>query len=837
MALKLKLAALIVLLITTATLLTPQEIIAAEPDIQSALSACKNITAQQKQMAKAAGYDVESLCAAANQSTSPEVDTTMPVVVIPSETIVSPADRTLENLFKESNDAPDLSEDTELKVVDQTLQQYGYDLFEGSPTTFAPVTEIPVVHNYMIGPGDTIKIQLFGKTSESYSLTVSRDGTIHFPNLGPISLAGLTFVEMKALLIERISKQMIGVQASITLGELRSIRIFVLGDANRPGSYTVSSLSSMTNALFVSGGVRKIGSLRNIQLKRQGKVITSFDLYDLLLKGDTSKDVRLLPGDVIFIPPLGKTAGVAGEVKRPAIYELKQEKTASDLVALAGGYQPSAYPQASRIERISLAGDRTLIDLDLKTEQGASINLLNGDVLQIYSVLEKIENIVKIEGHVYRPGGFSYREGMRVSDLIGSISNLLPAPDLDYGLLIREMQPTREMLVKQVNLRSIFKDKNSEENLILQARDTLMIFSSIENREEALMPIIETLKNQEKLGHPTKVVTVSGSIHFSGEYPLTNGMSVQKLIFAGGGLKQSTYVSSAEITRKDYSNPEQASIKHFSIPLESSLSESNDSPVLLEPGDHLSLRIIPRYQEALLVTLQGEVKFPGEYEFIRGETLSDIVGRAGGLTSLSHVDAAFFTREDLKSKEEKKIAEFQKRLKADIAASQLEDVNSDKKTDRGSLNELLDDLESSEATGRLVINLSAILNHSVEDLQLRDGDRLIIPTFRQEITIIGEVQNPTSHLFNPVSDHLDYIDRSGGTTERADKNRIYVIKANGSVFLPEKRGWFHDDVTMSPGDTIVVPVETDRLDNITFWTSVSQIVYQMALGAAAIRSF
>ncbi len=831
---KFKIIALVLVSILTSGI--AQQLQAADANVQSALAACKNITPQQRQMAKAAGYDVASLCAAANNAGA-AADTTRPVVVTPRAVTETAADKALEKTVAESNNAPDLLADgKEEKVVKQTLKQFGYDLFAGSPTTFAPATEIPVVSNYMMGPGDNIKVQLFGKISESHSLTISRDGSIQFPELGPITLAGLTFEEMKSILSERISKQMIGVQASITLGELRSIRIFILGDASRPGSYTVSSLSTMTNALFVSGGVRKIGSLRNIQLKRQGKVVTTLDLYDLLLKGDTSNDVRLLPGDVIFIPPVGKTAGISGEIKRPAIYEIKSEKSVEELVTLAGGYLPSAYPKASRIERINNNGDRTLIDVDLKSKTGADIKIANGDVLQVYSVLEKMENIVLLEGHVYRPGGFSFKKGMKISDLAGSVDNMLPAPDLDYALLIREKQPTRELEVLQVNLRAIFRDKLCSDNKTLQARDRLIIFAASNPRDEVLKPIIAKLRIQERQGTPARIVSVTGSIKLEGEYPLTQNMSVRELVFAGGGLKESTYVSSAEITRKDYSNAEQASIKHFSIALNESLDEENNNPQLLEAGDHLSLKLIPRFQEQLTVQLNGEVKFPGTYEFTRGETLSDIVKRAGGLTELAHIEATFFTREDLRAKEARQIAEFQERLKSDIAAAQLEDANSNKSMNVGTLNTLLDNLENSKATGRLVINLSAILKHSIDDVQLRDGDRLIIPTYRQEITIVGEVQNPTSHLFNAINDHTDYINKSGGVTEKADEDRIYVIKADGSVFLPEKPGWFHDEVAMHPGDTIVVPVETDKLDKLTFWTSVSQIIYQMALGAAAINS-
>lgn len=233
-----------------------------------------------------------------------------------------------ENENEDGDEATTLEIKQQKKTLKDDLELFGYDLFSGTPTTFAPATDIPIPSSYIVGPGDTVEVQLFGKENEQYDLVVSREGILNFPAIGPVAVAGLTFREMKQNLQQRIKEQMIGVKASISMGALRSIRIFVLGDAERPGSYTVSSLTTMTNALFVSGGVKTIGSLRNIQLKRNGKVISSLDLYDLLLKGDTSRDKRLQPGDVIFIPPVNKSAGIKGEVRRPAIYELKKERTA-----------------------------------------------------------------------------------------------------------------------------------------------------------------------------------------------------------------------------------------------------------------------------------------------------------------------------------------------------------------------------------------------------------------------------------------------------------------------------------------------------------------------------
>jgi polysaccharide export outer membrane protein len=276
----------------------------------------------------------------------------------------------IQNNAQKATDAVDLKEQSQEKIITHTLTQFGYDLFAGTPSTFAPATDIPVPADYVMGPGDTILVQLYGKNNASYELLVNREGVIQFPEIGPLSVAGLSFEELKNHIYEVATQQIIGVKASVTLGNLRSIRIFVLGEAYRPGSYTVSALSTITNALFASGGVTKVGSLRHVQLKRDGNLVTELDLYDLLLNGDTSKDRRLLPGDVIFIPPIGKTVGISGEVRRPAIYEIKNEHKVKQLVNIAGGYLPTAHPASTRVERITHAGNRTLIDLDLTSEAG-----------------------------------------------------------------------------------------------------------------------------------------------------------------------------------------------------------------------------------------------------------------------------------------------------------------------------------------------------------------------------------------------------------------------------------------------------------------------------------
>ncbi len=301
-----------------------------------------------------------------------------------------------------------------------------------------PVSDIPLPSEYVVGPGDRLEVQLIGNTKSRQSLVVNRDGRIMFPELGPIVVAGLKFDAAKARIEARVSEQMIGTQAIVSMSDLRSIRIFVLGEAERPGSYTVSGLSTITNALFASGGVKKIGSLRNIQLKRGGTLVTRLDLYDLLLNGDTSNDVRLLPGDVIFIPPVGDTVGVAGAIRRPAIYELRGESTASDLLYLGGGLMPDADPKLATIERIDESRERIVLDVDLSSAQARGTDLRSGDVMRIPAARPTLANSVQLKGHVQRPSSFQYRSGMRLTDVIPSVDDLKPNADARYVMIRRE---------------------------------------------------------------------------------------------------------------------------------------------------------------------------------------------------------------------------------------------------------------------------------------------------------------------------------------------------------------------------------------------------------------
>ena len=322
------------------------------------------------------------------------------------------------------------------------------------------------------------------------------------------------------------------------------------------------------------------------------------------------------------------------------------------------------------------------------------------------------------------------------------------------------------------------------------------------------------LKEQTNNGGLIKLVDISGNIRFPGTYPLTKNMSVRDLVLLAGGLKEASYLGNAEITRRDFGDDETATINHLNVKLGNELM--GNSTFKLNPKDKLAIYATPEYRERLAIQLEGEVRFPGLYEFSRGETLSQVISRAGGFTSMAHIDASVFTRRDLKIQESKRLQELKNRMREDIAASELENAEAGKGGGIQDAERLLNALAETEALGRLVISLEEIVTGRVNDIQLKDGDRLVVPSFRQEISVVGEVQHATSHVFNEEWTLEDYLEKSGGYTQRADDDRIYVVRADGSVFLPNQSNWLsHQNEMLNPGDTIVVPLDTDRIKSLS----------------------
>jgi polysaccharide export outer membrane protein len=866
--------------------------------------------AEQERVAKQYGIDPSVLSGRANNSAA----VTNPNVVEPRQNQAngqSATTKTSEFDFNEDSDK-------------DALKRFGYDMFAGEPTTFAPVTDVPVPSEYMVGPGDVIKVQLYGKESDEYSLTINRDGTVQIPDLGPVSVAGLSFADLRQELSKRIQQQMIGIESNITMGELRSIRIFIAGDAYKPGSYTVSSLSTITQALFVAGGVNEIGSLRNVQVKRNGKLVGAFDLYDLLLRGDASGDINLRSGDVVFIPSIGGLVSVAGEVQRPAIYELKKHETISDVINMAAGIKQGAYPKNSSIERYNANGLKTIINVDLTSAKGNNTLAKAGDYIRVKNASNQYEDAITVVGAVVRPGKYQWKQ-QRISDLLPSIwGDLLLSADLDYGLIVREINKHGDIETLQFAPGEAITSPNSVQNLRLQPRDKVMIFnfnddtqnrfelnalvkkrvnkveslkgdslldadlfkagfetldstvtrkytnqiagvvlnvktsveqtlvgsevsqmlsnlfedrdliklSYVMSRKELLYPIVTKLTQQGDAQQGIQIVAIAGKIRHPGVYPLTNSAKVTDLLKAAGGLLEGAYTERAELTRTRTTTVI-SGIVHKQIDLNAVINGNQVENIKLEGRDMVTILTTPEWQERKVIEIKGEVKFPGTYNIRRGETLSDAIARAGGFTEFAYPAASVFVRESVRMQEQLEIKKLANQLRRDLATRGVSKDGLNINYSEAQL--MLTDLENIKAVGRLVVDLNALkLGIKEADLQLEDSDVLYVPTIKQTVAVMGEVQHPTTHRFKEGLTLDDYLVMSGGPRERGDEDRVYVIKANGSVMMPTHNSWFSNESKISAGDTVIIPLDTEYKDNLTLWSQVTQIIYNTAVAFAAV---
>ena len=724
------------------------------------------------------------------------------------------------------------------------LQPFGYDLFKDASATFAPIGDVPVPSDYIVGPGDQITVQLFGSQNRTLRLTVGRDGRISFPELGPIDVGGQTFERIANDLEARVSRQMSGVRASVGMGATRSIRVFVMGETNRPGSYTVSGLTTVTSALYASGGVKPIGSLRDIQLKRQGAVIRRLDLYDLLLRGDTSGDAKLIPGDVIFIPPVAATVAVDGEVQRPAIYELKGTTSVADIIQLAGGTTSEADTSRAALVRVNDRRARVVVNVPLDTESGRSELLRNGDALRVLRLRPTLDEGVTVEGHVFRPAQEAWHEGLRLTEVLGSVDELKPNADLSYILIRRELPPDRRITAVSADLSAALRNPSSASNVKLMPRDRIIVFDVESGRRQVLDPLLEEIRRQSRIDQPGEVVRIDGRVKARGDYPLEPQMRISDLLRAGGGLQDAAYGAKAELIRYRVSGDVRQT-QMLDVDLAAILKGDISADLMLQPFDFLNVKEVPEWSEQEQVSLLGEVRFPGIYPIQRGETLRSVLTRAGGLTSLAFPEGAVFTRVELQSREQELIDQLADRLQGDLAAAALSAAAANQAGAGQALTvgqSLLNQLKGTKAVGRLVIDLDSVLAPNTDapnDIVMRQGDRLIIPKQKQEVTVIGEVQNTTSHFYRPKLARDDYIGLSGGTTRKADKGRIFIVRADGSVISSENAGWFRrsGQVAMKPGDTIVVPLDTERMPALPLWQAVTSILYNLAIGAAAVSSF
>jgi len=733
------------------------------------------------------------------------------------------------------------------KTGEQALKPFGYDLFAEYPSTFEPLTNVPVPSNYVVGPGDVLDVLLYGSQNHAYQMVVGRDGRINLPQLGPIDVGGQLFSTIQSEIEARVSHQMIGVHASIGMAETRSIQVFVMGSAFEPGAYTISGLGTITSALYAAGGVLKTGSLRNIELKRGGVTVRNLDLYDLLIHGDTADDAKLLQGDVVLVPPVGPTVAIDGQVKRPAIYEIRSENTPAQILALAGGLTAEADTAKATLTRIMPNGERVVLPLDL-SNAGSTEGLRNGDLIHIPVLRPTLDAAVELQGHVYTGGAYFYRPGMRLTDVIRSVDDLKPNADLHYVLIRRELPPDRHVVALSANLAAALAAPGGSADIPLMPRDQITVFDLSSSRDRIVQPILEDLRMESTAEQPDQVVTVEGRVNVPGHYPLEPGMTVADLVRAGGGLADAAYAGKAELTRYVVVAGGTRRTELIDVDLTAALSGNVTADVKLQPYDVLSVKEVSQWENQESVTLKGEVRFPGTYTIAPGETLKSVIERAGGLTQYAFPQGAAFTRVELEHREQQQMDDLAQRMRVELGVLALRAVATSAGSNTGNASSalivgrsLLQQLQGEKAVGRLVIDLPRIVREpasSPYDVVLRDGDQLIVPKFEQEVTIIGEVQDPTSHLYNPDLSRDDYIRLSGGFTAQADRKRIYVVRADGSVVANEGSRWFNggSNVEMQPGDTIVVPINAEQMLPLPFWEAVTGIMYNVAIAAAAVHA-
>jgi protein involved in polysaccharide export with SLBB domain len=580
----------------------------------------------------------------------PETPLTVEVAISPGPD----SESRLESIGRERQDVLRVENTVQDQQLRDELSQFGYDIFSRAPSTFAPVEGIPVPADYRIGPGDNIVVQLFGKRNVEYNLVVTRDGRILIPEFGPVAVGGLTFDDAETLIMSGFEQRVIGARAVVTMGKLRTIQIRVAGDVRQPGIFTIGGLSSLIDALLTTGGVAGTGSLRDIRLIRDGRIVSRLDLYDLLLRGGSDADTFLRHHDTIFVPAIGDIVYVGGDVQRPAIYELRGETTLGEVLAMAGGALPTASLADSLIERIVAGGGRSIIDFHrggeaLVDEQILATPVQSGDFLRILPLEDELDGAVMLEGHVERPGAYEFEAGMRLSTLLRSRQALRPGADLQLAVIERDNRQTLRSEVLFAVPGAALDGPGSEADPILMRRDRVRILSSSENRADTLRALVATLERQAADPRAAAVFELHGALRHTGRMPLARGARLLDAISAGGGIRVGADQHFGYLARTRLPDL-RLEVRSFSIAAAQQAPGSDANPPLA-PGDRIYVLDADTPRDALLgdeirrlrerarfgepervVSVRGEVLSPGTYPWTAGARASDVLCAAQGLT-------------------------------------------------------------------------------------------------------------------------------------------------------------------------------------------------------------
>jgi protein involved in polysaccharide export with SLBB domain len=753
------------------------------------------------------------------------------------------------------------------------LAVYGRRLFDEVPTTFAPVERVPVPAAYVLGPGDELLIRAWGKIDLDSRVTVDRNGQVYLPRIGTLNVAGLRYEQVEGYLHAAVSALFKDFELNVALGQLRSIQIFVLGNARQPGAYTVGSLSTLVNALFASGGPSATGSMRHIQLRRDNRLLAEFDMYDLVQKGDKSHDVPLLPGDVLYIPPIGAQIAVSGSVNEPGIFELKGQTTVAAALEGAGGLTSLAGAERVLLERIDHHSTRRVEEFPLDTA-GLARLLEDGDVLRIYPLSPKFENAVTLRGNVAQPGRYRWKEGMRVSDLIPSRDFLVtrdfwnrqnqPAPrDTDHPFAIQRGGQFGNQ--RSDEFGSDRRDQSPNQRMDPYGDQSIGRYGD-QPAHRYGQPRAGQFDNQQR-GQFEDQSTDQPDNDWTEQFedqpanPRGNQRSDKPAASDGYGNARTPMVATVGQNNAEI-NWEYAVIERLDdhdlstrlIPfrlvnaIDNRASSDNQ---LLRAGDIVTIFSradldLPTEKHASFVRVGGEVNAPGVYRVNPGETLRDVVEAAGGLTPHSYLYASILTRVSTRHAQEEELQQATEQMQRELIARYANvtpttgQTGADQQAQLTFQQTALARLSSIKPTGRVVLEMKsdAATATDIPDFSLEDGDTFYVPPRLSTVQVAGSVYNANAFRHQPEKRLIAYLNDAGGATREADERRIFVIHADGTVVSRQSRndhnhGSFQK-LRLLPGDAIVVPEKLKVSSKINDLLQATQFMSQTALTAAAL---
>jgi protein involved in polysaccharide export with SLBB domain len=698
-------------------------------------------------------------------------------------------------------DLPSLSDlYSQFPSAQEKLHRFGSDAFQlGSGNVNQLPTDVPVGPEYVLGPGDYLILNLWGSRNERIARTVDRQGQIGLPEAGSIMISGLTIGNAQVEIEKALNMQFQNEHVELSLGRVRTVRVYIVGDVQRPGAYDVSSLSTLLSALYEAGGPSSRGSLRILRQYRGKQLVREVDLYDFLLKGVREEDDRLLPGDTILVPPAGPQVTVQGMVRRPAIYELNGEQGLDQILELAGGVLVSASLKQVNVERIDAHQSRTMFSLQLPDDQAelhnklAGFKVKDGDSVEITQILPYTDQAVYVQGHVLRPGKFPYHDGMSLSDLLHSYEDVLPEPS-DHAEIIRLQAPDYRPATMSFNLRDVL---TGDDPILLRPFDVIRVYGRYE------------------VDSPT--VSIQGEVLRPGTYPMSEGLTLAGLVKLAGGFRRSALRDEADLSSYTIQDDHKVVPINSKVEVEKALDGDKSADVTLKPGDVVSIRRLAGWQDiGATISINGEIMHPGTYGITEGERLSTVLKRAGGFTTNAYPFAAVLERTKVREMGEQARQEMIRRLqetpvkvaaRGSLSTDTLTSMTDSLRTQK---NEILEALRNHPASGRLAIRITSDISsweNTSADIELRAGDTLVIPKRPNFVMITGQVYNQLAISYAPGKKLDWYLKKAGGATPYANKKDIYVLRADGTV-VPRGSGWIGSsamDIRMRPGDTIYIP--------------------------------